>query len=106
MEGDELPRDAETDAEAPRSAAFVLVERLEDAGERLRRDARARVAHGNEHASLVFAGTDHDAAAVSQSMKSGQVHIDLEFSLGGEAVRFWTSDLTVEYVRLNSEYTT
>ena len=49
---------------------------------------------------------DHDAAAVSQSMKSGQVHIDLEFSLGGEAVRFWTSDLTAEYVRLNSEYTT
>jgi glutamate N-acetyltransferase/amino-acid N-acetyltransferase len=49
---------------------------------------------------------DHDAAAVSQSMKSGQVHIDLEFSLGSEAVRFWTSDLTAEYVRLNSEYTT
>jgi glutamate N-acetyltransferase/amino-acid N-acetyltransferase len=49
---------------------------------------------------------DHDGAAVSQSMKSGQVHIDLQFTLGGEAVRFWTSDLTAEYVRLNSEYTT
>jgi glutamate N-acetyltransferase/amino-acid N-acetyltransferase len=52
------------------------------------------------------APADHDPQAVSQSMKSGQVHIDLEFSLGGEAVRFWTSDLTAEYVRLNSEYTT
>ena len=48
----------------------------------------------------------HDAAAVSRSMASGDVQIELDFPLGDAAIRFWTSDLTSEYVRLNSEYTT
>ena len=52
-----------------------------------------------------------DAAALSQQLKSNrEVHLDLAVSGGScsgvEAVRFWTSDLTAEYVRLNSEYTT
>lgn len=47
-----------------------------------------------------------DEQAVSNSMKSGQVVIDLAFTLGDESVRFWTSDLTAEYVRLNADYTT
>ena len=29
-----------------------------------------------------------------------------DLASGDESVRFWTSDLTQEYVRLNSEYTT
>jgi glutamate N-acetyltransferase / amino-acid N-acetyltransferase len=48
----------------------------------------------------------HDAAAVSRSLASGEVHIELEFPLGDAATRFWTSDLTAEYVRLNADYTT
>lgn len=47
-----------------------------------------------------------DADAASRSMASGEVHIDLQFTLGDAAARMWTSDLTQEYVRLNSEYTT
>ncbi|MFV0445438.1 MAG: bifunctional glutamate N-acetyltransferase/amino-acid acetyltransferase ArgJ, partial [Planctomycetaceae bacterium] len=47
-----------------------------------------------------------DERQVSQSMATGEVHIDLRFTLGDAQVRMWTSDLTQEYVRLNSEYTT
>ena len=32
--------------------------------------------------------------------------IDLRFAEGNAEIQFWTSDLTAEYVRLNSEYTT
>jgi glutamate N-acetyltransferase/amino-acid N-acetyltransferase len=39
-------------------------------------------------------------------MATGEVHIELDFPLGSAALTFWTSDLTAEYVRLNSEYTT
>lgn len=52
-----------------------------------------------------------DAAALSSQLKSNrEVHLLLAVSggpcSGKESVRFWTSDLTQEYVRLNSEYTT
>lgn len=52
-----------------------------------------------------------DATALSKQLKSNRdVHLELSVSggpcSGNEAVRFWTSDLTQEYVRLNSEYTT
>lgn len=53
------------------------------------------------------APADYDAAAVSDSIRrSRDVSIDVKLPFGQEAVRFWTSDLTAEYVRLNSEYTT
>lgn len=52
------------------------------------------------------APVEHEEAAVSASMATGKVHIELDLTLGDEAVRFWTCDLTTEYVRLNSEYTT
>lgn len=53
----------------------------------------------------------YDEAALSQEMKdSRDVNLRLMLSggphSGDERVRFWTSDLTQEYVRLNSEYTT
>jgi len=48
----------------------------------------------------------YEEAAVSQSMQSGDVHIELKCGNGPENIRFWTCDLTQEYVRLNSEYTT
>jgi len=52
------------------------------------------------------APANYDAKAVSAAMKTGEVHIRLCFTLGSHSVRYWTSDLTAEYVRLNSEYTT
>ncbi len=52
-----------------------------------------------------------DVTALSTLLKSNrEVHLELAVSggpcSGAESVRFWTSDLTAEYVRLNSEYTT
>jgi glutamate N-acetyltransferase/amino-acid N-acetyltransferase len=52
-----------------------------------------------------------DASSLSASLKTNR-DVALEYSVSGgpcsgkESVRFWTSDLTQEYVRLNSEYTT
>ncbi|HAD62268.1 MAG TPA: arginine biosynthesis protein ArgJ [Planctomycetaceae bacterium] len=52
----------------------------------------------------------YDEAALSEKMAQEDVHLLLELAggpcSGSESVRFWTSDLTQEYVRLNSEYTT
>ncbi|WP_372717320.1 bifunctional glutamate N-acetyltransferase/amino-acid acetyltransferase ArgJ [Novipirellula sp.] len=50
---------------------------------------------------------DFDAASLSRTMK-GQPQIDVELRVGsgeGQAT-YWSSDLTTEYVRFNSEYTT
>ena len=46
-------------------------------------------------------------AEVSASIKdSRQTHIEMDLTLGDAGIRFWTSDLTAEYVRLNADYTT
>ena len=58
---------------------------------------------------LYRAGTplDFDAKTVSDSIRNNRdVHIELTITRGDASARFWTSDLTAEYVRLNSEYTT
>ena len=48
-----------------------------------------------------------DARTVSQSLRDTRdVSIILEAQLGSAQVRFWTCDLTAEYVRLNADYTT
>jgi glutamate N-acetyltransferase/amino-acid N-acetyltransferase len=48
-----------------------------------------------------------DGAALSNSLKSQRdVHVRLVFNSGTEAIRFWTCDLTAEYIRLNADYTT
>jgi glutamate N-acetyltransferase/amino-acid N-acetyltransferase len=48
-----------------------------------------------------------DAAGLSQALRSRrEVHLRLALSSGDAAVRFWTCDLTAEYVRLNADYTT
>lgn len=53
------------------------------------------------------APVEFDAAAVSAGIRGNrQVHIELDLALGDAEVRFWTSDLTAEYVRLNADYTT
>jgi glutamate N-acetyltransferase/amino-acid N-acetyltransferase len=51
--------------------------------------------------------TEFDRAAVSRSMReTREVSMQLSFSEGTAQVRFWTTDLTAEYVRLNADYTT
>jgi len=48
-----------------------------------------------------------DAATVSKAMKENrETSIQLTLGEGDVSGRFWTSDLTVEYVKFNSEYTT
>jgi len=50
---------------------------------------------------------EYDEETVSAAMRDGQqVEIELSFPFGEASTRFWTCDLTTEYVRLNSEYTT
>ena len=48
-----------------------------------------------------------DADGLSQSIKSQRdVFLKLALKSGTASVRFWTCDLTAEYVRLNADYTT
>jgi glutamate N-acetyltransferase/amino-acid N-acetyltransferase len=48
-----------------------------------------------------------DAADVSRSIRKQQeTHVELSFAEGSASTRFWASDLTVDYVVFNSEYTT
>jgi glutamate N-acetyltransferase/amino-acid N-acetyltransferase len=49
----------------------------------------------------------HDPQAVSKSiLASRDTSVELDLTLGDAACRFWTCDLTAEYIRLNAEYTT
>lgn len=49
----------------------------------------------------------YDAKSVSESMRANhEVHLVLTFTEGDASVRFWASDLTVEYVNFNSDYST
>ncbi|MCI0362120.1 MAG: bifunctional glutamate N-acetyltransferase/amino-acid acetyltransferase ArgJ [Planctomycetaceae bacterium] len=48
-----------------------------------------------------------DARTVSAAIKaSRETTIELAFREGTAAIRFWTSDLNVDYVRFNADYTT
>ena len=48
-----------------------------------------------------------DTGAVSASMKvNRETKIALRLSEGSESARFWTSDLTVEYIHINADYHT
>jgi len=48
-----------------------------------------------------------DAAALSADLRANrEVHLRLRFERGDSSIRFWTCDLTAEYVRLNADYTT
>lgn len=51
--------------------------------------------------------TQFDEADESASMRqSRQTHIELILTLGEGRCRFWTCDLTTEYIHLNADYTT
>ncbi|HEY5312399.1 MAG TPA: bifunctional ornithine acetyltransferase/N-acetylglutamate synthase, partial [Pirellulales bacterium] len=48
-----------------------------------------------------------DAAAVSASIRGNRdTAIELDFEEGDAHIRFWSTDLTAEYVRLNADYHT
>ncbi len=48
-----------------------------------------------------------DAPAVSARLRANRdVHIRLLLEGGSSSIRFWTCDLTAEYIRLNADYTT
>jgi glutamate N-acetyltransferase/amino-acid N-acetyltransferase len=48
-----------------------------------------------------------DAEAASAYLKrEREIHLRLRFTLGNGRCRFWTCDLTDEYIRLNADYTT
>jgi glutamate N-acetyltransferase/amino-acid N-acetyltransferase len=48
-----------------------------------------------------------DKKTVADSIRNNRAtHILLTFGEGKTGIRFWTTDLTTEYVRLNSDYTT
>jgi glutamate N-acetyltransferase / amino-acid N-acetyltransferase len=50
---------------------------------------------------------DFDAPAVSKRLRENrEIHIRLVLTLGSAAIRFWTCDLTAEYIHLNADYTT
>lgn len=53
------------------------------------------------------APVDFDSKAVSTSIRDNRdTSIKLQFREGDSRIRFWTSDLTAEYVRLNADYHT
>ena len=48
-----------------------------------------------------------DAASVSHSIRANrETHVLLTLREGTASVRFWTSDLTVDYVNFNADYST
>ncbi|MAT71158.1 MAG: bifunctional ornithine acetyltransferase/N-acetylglutamate synthase [Planctomycetaceae bacterium] len=50
---------------------------------------------------------EFDEATISAGMKADRnCHLVLILEEGDQSARFWTSDLTAEYVRLNADYTT
>jgi len=50
---------------------------------------------------------EFDDRAVSERIrKEREVSIRLKFERGTASIRFWTCDLTAEYIRLNADYTT
>jgi len=53
------------------------------------------------------APVEFDAEQVSQSIRANrETHVELQFAEGSAGIRFWTTDLTAEYVRLNADYHT
>jgi glutamate N-acetyltransferase/amino-acid N-acetyltransferase len=47
-----------------------------------------------------------DEAATHEYLKQRNLIIHVDLGLGAGACRFWTTDLTTEYIRINSDYST
>jgi glutamate N-acetyltransferase/amino-acid N-acetyltransferase len=50
--------------------------------------------------------TEYDERALIEKMQTDEVQIALELREGDGAARFWSSDLTAEYVKINAHYRT
>jgi glutamate N-acetyltransferase/amino-acid N-acetyltransferase len=47
-----------------------------------------------------------DEAATHEYLKQRNLTVHVDLGLGPGACRFWTTDLTTEYIRINSDYST
>ena len=47
-----------------------------------------------------------DADALRQALAASEVHLRVDLGMGESTATAWGCDLTPEYVRINSEYTT
>ncbi len=69
--------------------------------------ARVHLWVNNIHLYADGAPLEFDRKAASESIKNNRdTHILLTFGEGDESIRFWSTDLTAEYVRLNADYHT
>ena len=79
-------------------------------GRLCRRAVRSQGRHAAAERLLALrdgAPVEFDAATVSKSIRDNRdTLIQLDFREGTAGVRFWTADLTAEYVRLNADYHT
>jgi len=69
----------------------------------------AKVGLRINHVELYRSGAPipFDDPAVAKTMRENrEVHVELSFGEGSDSIRFWTTDLTAEYVRLNADYRT
>ena len=76
-----------------------------------RRAVRSRtpVAAGQRHAALPATARPSLSTprpSRARSATNRETHVLLELGEGDAAVRFWTSDLTVDYVKFNADYRT
>ncbi len=59
------------------------------------------------HSTVTASSSTLDTAAVSAHLRAErETKIRLTLNRGSGSIRFWTCDLTAEYVRLNADYTT
>jgi glutamate N-acetyltransferase / amino-acid N-acetyltransferase len=49
---------------------------------------------------------DFDTAAVNQYLRQPEYTLHIDLGLGEASCRFWTTDLTAEYIRINADYST
>jgi glutamate N-acetyltransferase/amino-acid N-acetyltransferase len=59
--------------------------------------------------TLVFESgrpAEYDEQALVEAMQTDEVLVDLQLGEGDGAARFWSSDLTAEYVKINAHYST
>jgi glutamate N-acetyltransferase/amino-acid N-acetyltransferase len=49
---------------------------------------------------------EYDEQALVEAMQTEEVVIDLQLAEGDGTARFWSSDLTAEYVQINAHYRT
>jgi glutamate N-acetyltransferase/amino-acid N-acetyltransferase len=112
--GDGAERVARTIAESP-LVKTALFGNDPNWGRILAAAGRAGIDFDPDKASIALAGTpvyaaggptDVDLAEVSRAMGASELLIEVDLGDEGPPVRFWTCDMSYDYVRINAEYTT